>query len=176
MARRAVLFLILAGLATGCRNPFSPQADIELSDFLGNEISVKRTTPSSRDASFYFNNGLVQPLFVVKNKVGVIINKVNIVYTDLAGNPVTTYRTTGGKTFRVLWRIPPRFSFATLGEGEGATSVFQFTVLDSNVYTELETQVGSTKALLVHITFYGEDDNGYDVKLTGDLTMKGYDF
>ena len=177
-----VVLALLAGLgAAGCRNPFSPQADIELahiydaSDSARFELRVQRQTPPIQEW-VYTTFGMAVPIFIVKNKVGVNITKVNIVYTDLAGNPVTTYRTTGGKTFRVLWHMDPRFDFTNSYGGEGVGWGFGIVVLDGNVYTELANQVGDTKAVIAHLTFWGEDDNGYDVKLTGAITIKGFGF
>lgn len=169
----------LSLVAAGCRNPFAPSADIELVQITHessgrNEIPVLRTPPPRNEAFFY--GGAAQAVFVSKNKVGAQITRVTIVYTDLAGNLVTSYRTTGGRTYRVNTRIGPRVDRSTLGFGKGATTGMAIYVLDASVYDELESQVGNTRAVIAHLTLRGEDDEGNDLSFSGDITIKGYNF
>lgn len=173
--------LLGALLATGCRNPFMPSSDVTL-----NAIGINSSNLGGIDyplvempvfaADFAGVNANYDPYrifvaFEVHNKVAVTIYSVNIAYTDLAGNPVTVYASTGGKFIK----LQARLSSVTDNTGGNGTMIV-LSVLDRYVVAQLEDPAFTPKYINCELTFRGEDDNGYDVKLAGKFSIKGLNF
>ncbi len=183
----AVGFGILAVLvlSCGCRNPFDPQVDIELERiFVGSqfnpehEIAVRstETTPP-----IDFTIWIVNVDFLIRNKVGVTLRSINIVYTDSDNNPVTVFDA-DGRTFKILARLDPlqdtgfgAYGSAGSTSGEGRTTTIRIFVVDANVITAFQSPTYPIdKVMFATLTFRGVDDNGYDVKLSGRITIKAF--
>ena len=175
-ARRLGIFLAVWASVmafSGCRNPFLPSSDVQIGsiDFPGiflspSEMSVFNT------GSPNLNDYRVQVVFWILNKVGVNITSVNIYFTDIAGNPVTPYKDSGGKTMRLMTRMAP----PTSNDPNGNTYGITLLALDRTVWDTLADPTLLPKYIYCTITFRGEDDNGYDVKLSAQFTIKGYGF
>ncbi len=185
-ARGAALTVSIAVWAlvplAGCRNPFSPSADVELIRMSGNrgynEIQVEQETTLNEG---HFQGWRAFALFIVRNRVGVNIRSVNIVYTNMAGEEVTPYRTSGGKSYKLSARLEP-VPDQQAPTNYGATGTYGMErtldvyVVDRKVYETLENMPGTNLVIIAHVTFFGEDDNGYDVKLSSSISIKGNDF
>ena len=111
-------------------------------------------------------------VFRIRNKVPATLTSINIQYTDMQGNPVTVYRATGGKTFRTHYRLNTMTSNSALN---GVGTVVTVFVVDRQVLNEI-TAPGypADRYMIAIVTFRGEDDNGYDFKLSGKLSIKYY--
>jgi hypothetical protein len=182
---RAGLGVAAAGLlllAAGCRNPFNPSSDIELYELtpgngMADLVIQKSDVPTTGTPSY--GNWSLNCRFLIRNKVGVNIKSVNLVYTDVAGNLVTAYRLTGGKNYKLAARLTPvnRDSEIIWGsEGEGTGTDISIWAVDRNVIEEMVAMSGSNRVIILHVTFRGEDDNGYDVKLSGEVPIRGQGF
>lgn len=180
---RAVLGLLLLTVI-GCRNPFNPSADIELASFRANsfadEIIIYPSQLTGGSGTLAIGNWEASATFVIKNKVGATITSINIVYTDYAGNEVTVYRATGGKTFKTVMRLHPMNddnNAANYGnnQGEGNGTILPVFMVDRQVISEI-TAPGypADRFMFAIITFRGEDDNGYDFKLSAKIGIKYY--
>jgi len=175
-ARRFIAFFAAMAFATafsGCRNPFLPSADIQVDsiNFLGDfsELQEMPVFAATTDLNIY----QVKVSFWLRNKIDVKITSVNIFYTDLAGNPVTVYATTGGRTMKLQSRLyaPTNYDATTR-----TTPDITLLALDRRVFDALLDPTLTPKYILCTMTFRGEDDNGYDVKLSTQFTIKGYNF
>ena len=172
--RLPALLLALAALA-GCNNPFDPKSDVELAELAPHDIIIYQTQIPGGGAALNLNDWTVLAEFVVNNKVGVNLTSVDITYTDLNGNEVTAYKTTGGRHFKFAYRLEPVTNNDRFDFGEGLSSAVTLYVVDRNVITELQSPAyPSNHFMFAAITFRGEDDNGHDVKLTGTMTIKYY--
>ena len=173
-AARIAATVALATILGGCINPFNPSARVELasitangstSELIAQYADLTRTTIN-------YNLWTVSCHVVVKNTVAVNLSSVNIMYTDIEGNPVTAYATSGGRNYRMMARIEGlnggNMNYTT-AEGNAADIGVQ--LIDYVVLTEL---VQGAKILYVTITFMGQDDNGYDVKVSGTVTIRVY--
>jgi hypothetical protein len=175
-ARLAALGLAVAGMTilTGCRNPFLPSSDVD-TGYLGSanmentrEIPVFATDFGS--SPNYYKYRLTVNFFV-KNKVGLSITSVNMTYADMSGNPVTAYKASGGKTMKFMARLN-----GAVDNTNPQYTTLELLVIDSKVIETLQDPVLNPKYMNCTLTFRGEDDNGYDVKLTQQFTIKGYGF
>ena len=92
-------------LSAGCRNPFLPSADVSIYDiycpdasfaFPPNEIPLYADDVVPPGSNYYKYR--VRVTFLVRNKVGVRISSVNMAFTNVSGEQVTTYAASGGKT------------------------------------------------------------------------------
>jgi hypothetical protein len=179
-----VALALAATLATGCRNPFNPSSDIELATFsavnYSDEIIIYPSQISGGNGTLPIDNWVADAVFVIKNKVAATITSVNIVYTDSNGNQVTAYKATGGKTFKTTLRLHPMnddnnaggFGYQN-GYGEGEGTVMQVYMVDRQVINEITApSYPANKFMFAIITFRGEDDNGYDFKLTAKIGIK----
>jgi hypothetical protein len=174
MAAAAGLLL----LAAGCRNPFNPSADIEMYELEPSELVIQKSDVPTTGTPWY-PNWSVTCRFLIRNKVGVNIKSVNLVYTDVAGNLVTAYRLTGGKNYKMAARLTPvnRDGDIIWGvEAEGIGTDLSIWAVDRNVIEEIVAESGNNRVIVLHITFRGEDDNGYDVKLSGEVNIRGQGF
>ena len=175
--RRLAAVAIAALLAAGCNNPFDPKADVELTDMTDNgnytEVRVFQTDVPGGGQPLPLYLWAVRCQFVVKNLVGVNLTSVDITYTDLNGNEVTAYKTTGGRHFKFAYRLSPVSNNGSTDAGEGLYSTVTIYLVDRNVITELQSPAyPSDHFMFAAVTFRGEDDNGHDVKLTGRITIK----
>ena len=102
------------------------------------------------------------------------ITSVNMFFTDMAGNPVTVYAATGGKTIKLMSRMSP----PTTNSPDGVNRPIEFIVMDSKVFAALDDPTlkppTQPNVIICTMTFRGVDDNGYDVKLSAQFTIKGY--
>lgn len=178
-ARRLAALLAIAASAaafTGCRNPFLPSADIQISNITfpgvtsGAGTATEMVVYSSITPDYYSYRVSVD--FLSLNKVEVNLTSVNIFYTDLSGNPVTAYSTSGGRTIKLMNRLYP----LTSNDPNGNPTTITLLALDTRVYQELQSPTLLPKYIICTMTFRGEDENGYDVKLTGQFTIKGFGF
>ncbi len=173
-------------LATGCRNPFLPDADISISGITMPTMTYIANLPEMPVFAFDFPSGspgqytnyMVRVYFQLVNRVGVSITSVNMVFTDTAGNMVTSYAAVGGKTVKIMTRLEPidQSSGVAPNSPGGALIGLDFLVLDRRVIETLSDPNLQPKYLLCTLTFRGEDDNGYDVKLSTQFSIKGYNF
>src|SRR6185436_18733619 len=110
-SRRLAAISVAELLAAGCNNPFDPKADVELTDMIDNggstEVRVFQTDVPGGGQPLPLYLWAVRCQFVVKNLVGVNLTSVDITYTDLNGNEVTAYKTTGGRHFKFAYRLDP---------------------------------------------------------------------
>jgi len=167
--------LLVAG---GCRNPFDPSADIELA-----RIYVQFSGATS--IAIYQSQDLqnltqltsawrwtVNCHLVYKNKVSAYIDSVNITYTDSAGNAVTSYKSIGGRSFRVTFRIEGVRDNTSTDESEGGATTLSLNVVDRRVIDELiSPSYPSDKVMFANIVLRGEDANGYDLRLEGRIAI-----
>jgi hypothetical protein len=176
-ARTIPLVLLCLTFAGGCRNPFNPSADIELVEVTNTSPDASRTqlwvncTSILSAGTVWYTNYRSTLHFVVKNKVLVTIRRVRMVYTDPLGNEVTTYKNVGGRTFNTLYRFdsPTNNNQANYNYGEGVDNTIDLYPLDSKV---LETIDGYPYDIMyVTYTIYGDDENGYDVRLSATTTI-----
>ena len=178
--RTGFILLLVLSLAGGCRNPFNPAAEVELASMttqFGNEWEIFLFSGCcSGGTTINYSTWEVDCSFVVKNKVGVRLTDVNIIYTDFQGNQVTLYKDSGGRNFKFLARLEPLsagpgFNFPF---GEGQNSVIPMFVVDPQVIAEFQAGTLAPQVMFATITFRGVDDNGYDVKLAATMTIKAY--
>jgi hypothetical protein len=172
--RLAALLAIAISLVPlgGCRNPFLPSTDISIPgiEFPGIGSTPEMTVFAATTVDYYMYRTTVY--FTIHNKVDVVISSANITYTDLAGNPVSAYAATGGKNVKLKCRL-----YAPLtNDPNGNITALTLLALDTRVYEALQDPTLSPKYIICTMTFRGEDDNGYDVKLTAQFTIKGYGF
>ena len=160
-------------LATGCINPFLPSSDITLTDlvssnFNSDEIDVYQVdTTGTLDLTKWEATAI----FRIKNKVTATVTSINVEYTDLSGNPVTTYKLLGGKSFKTHYRLTPMTT--ENGNVGGVTTSLTVYIVDALVLNELlAPSYPSNKFMFALVTFRGEDDNGYDFKLSAKLGIK----
>jgi len=177
--KRALSLIGLAGLfvvLNGCRNPFLPASDVFISYLYGpneaGEVSVY--SAESGGTMFSISNYRSFAAFVVRNKVGINITSLTMVYTDMAGNQVTEYSKSGGKSFKMYTRLYPVQSNSEFSAGEGRVTTVDFYPVDRRVITELATVSSNTINCL--LVFRGEDDTGHDIRLSASITIKGYGF
>lgn len=193
MRRATLQGSVISGLAlgiallslSGCRNPFVPASEVSLvrltalETVLGRteyvpevEVQFQSTTLDKTDLQGW----MVYAHFLVSNRVGVNLSRVNIVYTNVLGQEITQYRTSGGKSYKIMARLEPVSSqtvpYAREGYARGIVSIIPISVVDNLVFSELSL----SNVIFAHVTFWGEDDNGYDVKLSSQITIKGYNF
>jgi len=176
--RLAALLAITVSVvaASGCRNPFLPSADIQISavSFPDSTLSGVVEMPVFFAITPSYTTYRVKVSFWMRNKVDVNITSVNLFYTDLAGNPVTAYAASGGKTIKLMSRMYAPTS--NNPDPASATGELIFYALDTQVYQALLDPTLSPKAINCIMTFRGEDANGYDIKLTAQFSIKGYGF
>lgn len=181
------LVLLAVAMAGGCRNPFNPSADIELAeitcsnkDTSSNDNKVQVTRPSLWINCTYlktlstidYTQYTATMNFVVKNKVIVTIRRISMVYTDPLGNEITLYKNvSGGRTFSTLYRFsfPANNNSGSGSYGEGVANSIELYPIDSKVYETIKAYPYDT--MYVTITAYGDDENGYDVRLSGTVTI-----
>jgi hypothetical protein len=181
-SKRAVLAVMTAAAAiltaSGCRNPFNPQSDIEL-------VEISNSTPVAYSAELLINcstilaqttvefNRYQSYLHIVsKNRVIATLRRIRMVYTDPLGNPITAYKDTGGRSYSILERLAPQAGNAAYGYGEGTDTQLTVYPIDNKVLEELDGYQYGTMYLT--FTLYGDDENGYDVRLSGTTTIKLY--
>jgi len=182
-AKTIPLVLLCLTFVGGCRNPFNPSADIELVEVTNTNTE---NNPNVARAELWVNCRAIMTSgttinythykstlhFVVKNKVIVTIRRIRMVYTDPLGNEVTAYKNVGGRTFNSLYR----FTFSTNNNytsdwqyGEGAVNSIDLFPLDSKVIEAIDGYPHDI--MYVTFTVYGDDDNGYDVRLSATATI-----
>ena len=112
--------------------------------------------------------------FRIENKVGVVLKSVNTVYTDYDDSPVTVYGETG-REYGMLVRLDPIDRNST---GTSVNRTVTLYIIDDSVVRELMSpsypSSPASKVMFANITFRGEDDNGYDVRLTARITIKTF--
>ena len=182
-SRATGLLLALTLAAAGCRNPFNPSCDIELAEFKADSYAdeiIIYPSQLSGGGNLQIANWRATATMVIRNKVAATLTSVNIVYTDLDGTEVTTYKTSGGKSFKVNLRLAPMSDNNNPGGGsghqEGSGSTVTLYMVDRQVINEITApgyQPGN-KFMYATVTFRGEDDNGYDFKLVGKIGIKYY--
>lgn len=167
-------------LPAGCRNPFNPSSDIQLVEINTSEGAEWGTT--YMEIGIYSNQVNTTPIdftrwpvrfyFRIENKVGVTLRRMNVVYTDYDSKPVTVYGA-AGRDSELLLRLDGIDRNAV---GTTATTwTIIFYIIDDSVLRELMSpSYPPDKVMIANITFRGEDDNGYDVRLSGSTTIKGY--
>jgi len=186
MMRTLTRLIAVCGIAAavitsrGCRNPFNPSTDIYIREIVAtNQWTNNMQFPEMgvydnhvNAPPYVYSNWQVTTRFVIRNKVGVNISRVNIVYTNYHGDPVTGYGATG-REFLFMIRLDPYDpGFGGFGTNETAVTLF---LIDETVLSELlSPSYPSDHIMIATMTFIGEDDNGYDVKLSGKITIKGY--
>ncbi|MEK7476959.1 MAG: hypothetical protein AAB152_15150 [Candidatus Coatesbacteria bacterium] len=178
-ARVAIAAAVLLA-AGGCRNPFDPSADIELTrlevtgngSYGGTSIVIYQTELAG--PTYAFGDWVVTCRFTYKNKVSAYLNSVTITYTDIDGNPVTAYKAVGGRTFKITFRIPGVRDDNFYYEGEGIDSSLSLRVVDLKVIEELKAPPPGSKVIFADIVLRGQDDNGYDLRLEGRIAIFVY--
>jgi len=160
-------------LISGCRNPFLPSADISISNISAAESALLNSAelPVYNSTPNYYSYR-VRVDFLLLNKVGVNITSVNIFYTDQYGVPVSDYKKSGGKNLKLRQHMTPPAN----NDPNGRTESIELLVLDPQIYTAILEPTLTPKYILATMTFRGEDENGYDIKLTAQITIKGYGF
>ena len=178
---RTGLGLLLAlALTLSCRNPFNPAAEVELvqmttvANFVEEWEILIYSGCCSAGSPIDYTQWQVTATFVIKNKVGVVLNSVNIIYTDYDGNPVTLYKDTGGRNFKIIARLDPVQAGPEFDFNEGHQNLVTLFVVDPQVIAEFQAATLSPQVMFATVTFRGVDDNGYDVKLSGKMTIKGF--
>lgn len=176
MRPRAILALTVAAAAlTSCRNPFNPSADIELTRMTANGgqcIVIRQANDLSNPSSIPYWNWVVNCHFTYKNKVSAVITSITITYSDSENNPVTAYKSIGGRSFKTSFRIEGTASIATWDETEGAASDIGVWVVDRRVIDEITSpSYPSDKVMFANVIFRGQDANGYDVRLEGRISI-----
>lgn len=188
MRRRfAPLVCGLALVATGgCRNPFEPSSDIELThvesatgtDGQGSTLLVHSSHASA--VPLDLGRWRVRFRVVIRNKVSVYLNSAAITYTDLDGNEVTSYRNIGGRSLKFTLLCRGVVDNAEFGDGdnevEGRATTFDLFVVDSPVIQTIKSSsYPATKVMIASIILRGEDENGYDVRLEGQIAIQYLD-
>lgn len=159
-------------LAVGCRNPFSPSSDVELAEITANGgASIILTSGNVSAPQPPYENWRATCHVLIRNKVAVTLESVSLNYVDLNGNPVTQYANTGGRNFKIVLRC-----LAVQGNGEfdlseGRETAFQLDIADAAVLAEFRGVVEPADVIFANLDLRGEDDNGYDVKLSGRIPI-----
>ncbi len=171
--------LLLALTATGCRNPFMPSADADINRISCNgnteEISAYFDDLDPASTTPLYGDYVVNVNFILRNKVGIDLTTANMVFTDLAGNPLATAYGATGKTMKLMARLYPMNAANSYDTVQGnLTNSVRLIVIDRRVVDAMMDPSLSPKFIICKLTLRGEDDNGYDVKLTTDITIKGY--
>lgn len=172
---------LLAGLALlltgGCRNPFEPSSDIELarlqSNGTGSGATILVHANDAAQTQLNLNLWKVSVRVVIRNKVDVYLTSASITYTDYDGNEVTSYRSIGGRNLKFTVFCRGVTDDTAFGETEGAAKDFDLYVVDANVIRELRSpSYPDTNVMFANIVIRGEDANGYDVRLEGQITIQ----
>lgn len=168
-------------LVTGCRNPFEPSSDIELTTITasgwgggqnnGSTVLVHATDAAS--ATVDLNRWRTSIRVVIRNKVDVYLTSASIVYTDLDGNEVTSYRSIGGRNLKFTIFCRGVQGSGEFDETEGSGTTFDLFIVDVAVLRELQSPAyPDTNVMFANLVLRGEDANGYDVRLEGQLTIQ----
>lgn len=187
--RRAIAPLLcgLALLATGgCRNPFEPSSDIELTHIesangsFGQGATLMVHSSDASAVPLVLDRWTVRFRVVIRNKVSVYLRSAAITYTDLDGNEVTSYRNIGGRNLKFTVLCRSVTDNAEFGDGdneaEGRATTFSLFVVDSPVITAIKSSsYPATKVMIASIVLRGEDENGYDVRLEGQIAIQYLD-
>lgn len=174
--RRVSAALLVAAcvvLPTGCINPFLPSSDITLTDLVSSNNSSDEIDVYQSDTTgtLDLTKWEATATFRIKNKVTATITSINVEYTDLSGSPVTPYKLVGGKSFKTHYRLTPMTT--ANGNVGGVTTSLTIYIVDALVVNELVApSYPSNKFMFAVVTFRGEDDNGYDFKLSAKLGIK----
>jgi hypothetical protein len=173
IARAAVVAAVLLGTG-GCRNPFDPSADIELTQLTGNygPSVVIYQAAELGGTTKPFSNWTVTCHFTYKNKVAAYLTSVTVTYTDMDGNPVTAYKSIGGRTFKITFRIEGVRDNTGSDEGEGSGTSLSLRVVDGRVLDEItSSSYPGDKVMYANVVLRGQDDNGYDLRLEGRIAI-----
>lgn len=181
---RAVFTMAAAALlATGCRNPFSPNAVVTIESITalgGNTAGTSIfSVQASQALSLYQNNaGFHLVTIALRNysSVDVLFTSYSVVYRDLYLNaPVATLGGAAGLRFPMTYTLGP------FNDNRSSLSWFPDTVTimaitpafaDYIQNGDLNMRLGGGADL--EITLYGQDANGYDVRVTGTLHVELY--
>jgi len=166
----AVLAALVQG---GCRNPFNPPAQIRFDRFYAGEnfaqvLSIKQTDALSigKDAA-NINRLRTTAQFSNTSTVRGTITGYTTVYRQISsGKPIESCGGAAGRRFSTVIMVDGLKSNA-------ATSLQAFTPimmitseLLSHISTDLTTLNGGIDC---ETTFYGEDENGYEIEVEGVL-------
>lgn len=175
---RIWLVPVLLAATAGCRNPFDPSSDADLQALqwqAGGLQNIYMTQSDLSASSPNFNSWLVEAKFLIRNRVGITLDSMNVVYTDANGNPTTGYASTGGRTIHLFIRLDGVRDDNTGAEGNAVT-VFSLPVVDYQVWTAMGGGSSSTvghQVINATVTFRGADDNGYEQKFVGQISIIG---
>jgi len=176
-------FLALAVVATmavlgGCRNPFNPSARIRFDRFfVGSENLPSLTIPYST-AGTLATGPTSTVLQTIRTKAQLSnassvpgkITGYNVVYRQISdGQPIAVCGGAAGRRFSALIYIPFLADNSKTKEvlpNDGAYVL----IVTSELLTYISTAPATVNGGIdCEVTFYGEDDNGYDIQVEGVL-------
>lgn len=177
---------LIAGLALlltgGCRNPFEPSSDIELTRILatgskqgqgGATILVTASDASSTQPNLRWWTTSFR--VVIRNKVSVYLTSASIMYTNEAGDDPTSYRSVSGRNLKFTVFCPGVTDDTSFDMTEGHQTDFDMFIVDKNVLQalkSLQSNITEQPVIFANIVIRGEDENGYDVRLEGQITIQ----
>jgi hypothetical protein len=171
----ALLLVALMVLSGGCRNPFNPDARIRFDRFYAGTTGLPILTIQQNQASTLKNSiatvGQIQCQVALSNKSTVPgrITGYNVVYRQLStGLPIPSCGGAAGRRFQTHFIVTALGSnYSTAQDAVIPRYVEMVTdELLTHIATDLSTVDGGIDC---EVTFYGEDDNGYDIKVEGVL-------
>ena len=170
------LALTLTAIMTvlaGCRNPFNPSAQIQFDRFYAGTsfayaLPIKQASAGSMASS---SANLPELLTVVQlsnsSKVSGKITGYNVVYRQLSnGQPIATCGGATGRRFNTYFNIQALSSNAI----PSATGQHVLGIVTAELLTYISMNLTTVNGGIdCEVTFYGEDDNGYDIQLDAVL-------
>jgi len=157
----------------GCRNPFNPSARVRFDRFYAGIDSLPILTIQQSAAGTMSNSitNLPQLLTVAAisntSTVPAKITGYNVVYRELStGLPIASCGGAGGRRFSALINVPFLLNNYYPAASTGAPIMIVTNELLTHIATNLTTLNGGIDC---EVTFYGEDENGYDIQVDGVL-------
>jgi hypothetical protein len=165
--------LLLAGLA-GCRNPFDPSSDVELAQVWnsrGGQNVLIYATEIPASGSLNLDPYVIRFDVLIRNKVDVTLTSATATFTDVNGVPVTPYQSTGGKSFTIFQRVEGVTNNDEFSNSEGRVTSFGLFIVDTRVVQTFQNTPPPGNIMYCRIVLRGEDENGYDVRLEGQIPI-----
>lgn len=175
-ALRLLPLLLLFLPASGCRNPFNPAAKVRFERFYAGStfeyfLSINQGTANTLitgTGSFANVEAIAtRAQFVNSSTVPAFITGYSVVYRQVAtGLPIPECGGAVGRRFQVHFPVIELASNASAPLGQ----VFNVQIVTSELVTFIANNLDTTSGGIdCEVTFYGEDDNGYDIKLDASL-------
>jgi hypothetical protein len=171
------LFAVCAAIAAlgfgGCRNPFNPNAKLRFERWQVGPNSDYILILQQNTATTLANNATSLPDLITTalisnaSTVAAKITGYNVVYRQLStGNPIASCGGAAGRRFSMFAYIS---AMATNQYGESQLP-FNVMLITNELLTHIGGDLTTTSGGIdCEVTFFGEDENGYDIQLDAVL-------